>query len=147
MRLKISTKVRQHHIKVKNGFTKDLFLSLNPPFPPVKLLKFDGCKQGDQVVLELNFILFKQKWVSDIVYDLTDDQIFEFIDVGVRLPFFLKEWKHHHIVKKVNDKESEIIDDITFKSPLGILDFILYPVLYVQFLYRKPIYKKLFKAK
>lgn len=147
MRLKISTKVEQGYLQVKEGFTEDLFKALNPPFPPVKLEKFDGCKKGDQVVLELNFILFKQRWVSDIIDHKTDDQKFEFIDEGVALPFFLKSWRHHHLVIKNGDNTSQIVDDITFKSPFILFDLLLYPALYFQFLYRKPVYKRLFKNK
>ncbi len=147
MHLKISTVVESNHLKVKEGFDEELFLKLNPPFPPVKLTKFDGCIKGGQVILELNFILFKQRWVSDITYDHTDEKIFEFIDEGVELPFFLKEWKHHHIVNRIDSKKSQIVDDINFKAPFWIMSLLLYPALYLQFLYRKPIYKKLFKNK
>ncbi|MEM7107374.1 MAG: hypothetical protein AAF519_04040 [Bacteroidota bacterium] len=147
MRLTITTQVLASHLDVKEGFTEDLFLSLNPPFPPVRLIRFDGCSKGDQVQLELNFILFKQRWHSDITYDLTNEHTFQFIDIGVKLPFFLKQWSHHHIVNKVDDKRSEIIDDITFSSPFRLMDFILFPALYLQFLYRKPIYKKIFNKR
>lgn len=144
MHLSISTKVRAYYLQVKEGFTQDLFLKLNPPFPPVKLLRFDGCKKGNQVILELNFILFKQKWESDITMDNTDDKVFEFVDVGVRLPFFLKSWNHHHIVRHISENECEIVDDIHFNTPFILLDYLMYPALYLQFLYRKPIYRKIF---
>ncbi len=144
MRIQIKTKVGATLEKVKKGFTKDLFLSLNPPFPPVKLKQFDGCKTGDKVVLELNFLLFKQKWISDIIDDHQDKDSWHFIDVGVELPFFLKKWKHHHGVKKASSG-SVIIDDITFSTGMIITDVLMYPLLYGQFLYRKPIYKKIFR--
>lgn len=144
MRLKITTKVNQSYLEVKDGFTKELFLSLNPPFPPVKLLRFDGCSTGDIVSLELNFIFFKQRWESAITFDRTNDTTFEFIDEGRRLPFFLSTWKHHHLVRKTSNQHSEIIDDITFSSSIWLIDLLLYPALYLQFLYRKPVYKRIF---
>ncbi len=146
MHLKLKTKVNQDFLSVKEGFNEKLFLSLNPPFPPVQLKEFGGCRKGDKVHLELNFIFFKQDWISEITFDNTSDSIFEFVDEGTKLPFFLKYWKHHHIVKKTKKNQSFIIDDINFKSPFIIMDFLLYPVLWLQFAYRKPIYKKLFKA-
>lgn len=146
MHLKLKTKVEQDFLTVKNGFNEKLFLSLNPPFPPVKLKKFEGCEKGDKVHLELNFIFFKQDWISEITFDNTSDKIFEFIDVGTQLPFFLKYWKHHHRVEKIGGNKSSIIDDIKFKSPFILLDFLLYPVLWLQFVYRKPIYKRVFKS-
>lgn len=146
MHLKLKTKVKQNYLSVKNGFDEKLFLSLNPPFPPVKLKEFGGCVKGDKVHLELNFIFFKQDWISDITFDNTTDTVFEFIDEGTQLPFFLKYWKHHHIVERVDANSSYIIDDIQFKSPYKLMDFLLYPVLWLQFAYRKPIYKKLFNT-
>ncbi len=143
MRICIKTQVEQDYQTVFAGFTRDLFLKLNPPFPPVKLLQFGGCKKGDQVELELNFIFFKQRWLSDITEDkMTKEEIY-FIDEGVKLPFFLKTWRHkHRLVRQEN--QTIIIDDIQFTTPFLLMNYLLYPVLYLQFLYRKPIYRKLF---
>lgn len=49
MQFKIITKVHQDYLSVMEGFTEELFLQLNPPFPPVKLKRFDGCNKGDIV--------------------------------------------------------------------------------------------------
>ncbi|MEQ9147306.1 MAG: hypothetical protein RLP13_03440 [Cytophagales bacterium] len=88
MKLYIKTTVKQPILKVWEGFDESLFVKLAPPFPSVKLLQFDGSKKGDRVGLELNFLLFRQKWVSDIIdHNENEDQIF-FIDKGVILPFF-----------------------------------------------------------
>jgi ligand-binding SRPBCC domain-containing protein len=146
MHLKIKTVVKQNYLKVKTGFTKELFLSLNPPFPPVVLKEFGGCEKSDIVHLRLNFILFKQDWISEITYDRTDAKVFEFIDEGKKLPFFLKSWKHHHLVNNIDGERSEIVDDIHFKTPFMLMDYLMYPVLWLQFAYRKPIYRKLFST-
>ena len=145
MKLRIETKVRASLKEVKSGFTKDLFLRLNPPFPPVKLIEFGGCEKGDKVVLELNFILFKQHWISDITEDQQAEKRWYFVDIGSKLPFFLKSWRHHHEVQS-NQTGSVIIDDITFTTGTLITDLIMYLPLYGQFLYRKPIYKSIFKS-
>jgi ligand-binding SRPBCC domain-containing protein len=146
MHLQLKTRVAQNFLDVKSGFNEELFLSLNPPFPPVKLKEFGGCKKGDKVHLELNFIFFKQDWISDITFDSTSESSFEFIDEGTKLPFFLKYWRHHHIVEKFSEEQSVIIDDIQFNSPFVLMDFLLYPVLWLQFVYRKPIYRRIFKS-
>lgn len=146
MRLKIKTQVNASLKEVKDGFTQELFLTLNPPFPPVKLLQFDGCKAGDQVALELNFILFKQRWISDIITDEHVDGRWYFIDEGIKLPFFISKWRHHHEVKQMPSGGSVIIDDIYFTTGVVISDLIMYPLLYGQFLYRKPIYKRVFSG-
>lgn len=144
MHLKIKTAVASSLEEVKQGFNQELFLKLNPPFPPVRLVKFDGCKAGDEVSLELNFLLFKQLWVSDIVEDKHEQEQWYFVDEGRKLPFFLKSWKHIHRVE-VSGDGAIIIDDISFSTGTIFTDWLMYPALYFQFLYRKPIYKKVFR--
>jgi ligand-binding SRPBCC domain-containing protein len=130
---------------VYRGFDEKLFVRLAPPFPLLKLLRFDGCNTGDLVHVQLDFLLFKQQWHAQIIDNQTHaDKIF-FIDQGTKLPFFLKYWRHtHHITPGTLPYTTIIIDDITYNTPLKILDFLMFPVLYAQFLYRKPIYKKIF---
>jgi ligand-binding SRPBCC domain-containing protein len=144
MKIIIETPVEQDYLQVKAGFDQTLFSKLSPPFPPVKLLRFDGSMKGDIVTLELNFIFFKQKWTSKITDDQTDDKEFYFIDEGIALPFFLKSWEHKHRIIK-EGKGSIIRDEITYQGPFAMMTLLLYPALYLQFLYRKPIYKKIFK--
>ncbi len=146
MRIKLSTTVNRPYLEVKAAFTEDLFMSLNPPFPPVKLLRFDGCTTNDVVSLELNFIFFKQQWVSLITEDLTDSQQFMFVDEGTKLPFFLRQWRHRHQIVKAGN-QCVIVDDIQYKAPNWLLGALLYPALFLQFLYRKPIYKRLLGKK
>ncbi|UZD21503.1 hypothetical protein PBT90_18470 [Algoriphagus halophytocola] len=140
MKISISTPVNQDYLTVKKGFNSDLFEKLNPPFPPVKLLLFDGSEVGDMVSLELDFLLFKQTWTSEITESEVSASEYYFVDVGVQLPFFLQTWRHKHRILNLGD-ESIIRDEIEFTSPIS---WLLYPVLYLQFLYRKPIYKKIF---
>lgn len=143
MKINLSTQVNQDYLSVKNGFDETLFTKLSPPFPPVKLARFDGSEIGDVVSLELNFLLFKQNWTSEISESQTTESECYFVDIGTKLPFFLKEWRHkHRIVKEGNN--SIIRDEIEFSAPFGLATLLLYPAIYLQFLYRKPIYKKIF---
>ncbi|MFT6865757.1 MAG: ligand-binding SRPBCC domain-containing protein [Cyclobacteriaceae bacterium] len=144
MHLMITTKVEMDMDRVRDGFTKELFLALNPPFPKVDLLEFGGCRKGDKVSIMLKFPFFSQIWISEIYDDLSSNKAWYFADRGVKLPFFLSKWDHSHIVRRVKDG-SEIVDDITFSSGMILFDILLYPVLLGQFIYRKPIYKKWFK--
>lgn len=147
MRLKLTTRVDNDHYSIKELFTSDLFLALNPPFPPVRLLRFDGCKKDDQVALRLNFIFFKQDWKSLITEDHTTDSEFLFVDEGLRLPFMFTYWRHRHLIRAVGDQKSEIVDDIEFKTPGWLPALLLKPALWLQFAYRKPIYRKLLNRK
>jgi ligand-binding SRPBCC domain-containing protein len=144
MKISIQTTVEQDYLHVKAGFTESLFKKLAPPFPPVKVLRFDGCNTGDVVSLELNFLLFKQKWISLITDDQTTEKEFYFIDEGTTLPFFLGKWKHKHRI--ISSKSGAIIrDEIDFEGPFSWVTPLLYPVLWLQFWYRKPIYRAIFK--
>lgn len=146
MHIKISTEVNAAFHRVSTGFNEELFRALNPPFPPVKLERFDGSKTGDIVSLELSFVFFKQKWVSEIVEDNAYDDFAYFIDVGRQLPFFLRYWRHKHVIKRTERERSLIIDDIEFKTGTWITDLVMYPLLMSQFLYRKPIYRRFFRS-
>lgn len=144
MNLKISTKVNQSLPEVWEGFNLALFSKLAPPFPPVKVKEFGGCMKGDKVHLELNFLLFKQDWISNIIDQKQTESEIYFIDEGTKLPFFLRYWHHRHSMIK-NGEGTIIIDDINFKTPSTLTDYLFFPLMYLQFLYRKPIYRKVFE--
>ncbi|MEB2776583.1 hypothetical protein SYJ56_14765 [Algoriphagus sp. D3-2-R+10] len=143
MKINISTKVNQDYMSVKDGFDETLFTKLSPPFPPVKLVRFDGSEIGDLVLLELNFLLFKQQWNSEISESETSPSEYYFTDIGIVLPFFLKKWRHKHRIINLGN-HSEIMDEIEFSAPFVLATLFLYPLIYLQFLYRKPFYKKIF---
>lgn len=143
MKINLSTPVNQDYLSVKNGFDESLFTKLSPPFPPVKLARFDGSEVGDLVSLELNFLLFKQNWTSEISESSTTEAEYYFVDIGTKLPFFLKKWRHKHRIIKHGD-QAIIRDEVEFSAPFGLATLLLYPAIYLQFLYRKPIYKKIF---
>lgn len=144
MNIKISTKVNQSLPKVWEGFNLALFSKLAPPFPPVKVKAFGGCLKGDKVHLELDFLLFKQDWISDIIDQKRTESEIYFIDEGTKLPFFLSYWRHRHGMVK-DGEGTIIIDDITFQTPTILTDYLFFPLMYLQFMYRKPIYRKVFE--
>ena len=148
MHLIISTPVKQSLPVVWSGFDRTLFDKLSPPFPPVHVVRFDGCLKGDVVHLQLDFFLFKQDWISLIVDQQQTEQEIFFVDEGTRLPFFLQYWQHRHRLVRIKSadviEQTLIIDDITFKTPFWLMDYLIYPVLWLQFAYRKPIYRKMF---
>lgn len=145
MKINIETAVDQSVSDVWNQFDDKLLLKLSPPFPPVRLISF-GQKIGEKVTFELNFFIKRQLWVSKITESYYSVQESYFIDEGVTLPFFLKYWKHKHRIVKTEPSGSKIIDEIEFRTPSILTDYIFYPILYLQFLYRKPIYQRIFKT-
>ncbi len=58
---------------VLNGFTKDFFLKLAPPFPRLTLLRFDGSEKGNEIHLELNMFVMKKKWISLVTENGSSD--------------------------------------------------------------------------
>ncbi len=143
MKIIIETPVRESVQEVFDKFNGDLFTALAPPFPPVNLERYDGEQVGDIVSMKLNFILFKQTWTSLITANEQSENYRFFVDEGTELPFFLSAWRHKHLIEK-RDGVTHIVDDIYFKTPFILTDYLMYPLLYLQFLYRKPIYKKIF---
>lgn len=146
MTINLRTLVDQPVATVWLGFNRDLFIRLSPPFPPVRLLRFDGCQTGDVVSLELNFLLFKQVWTSHIIDQQTTPDETYFIDQGTQLPFFLRTWRHKHRLIRENER-TLIADEIQFQTPSRLVDYLIYPVMWAQFAYRKPIYRQLFSHK
>lgn len=148
MRLTLTTSVAQCYQTVFAGFDANLFLRLAPPLVRVRLLRFDGCRVGDVVELELKPLgMPAQRWISRITESVeTADEIY-FVDEseGTELPFFLRTWRHKHRICR--DGEScKIIDEITYRAPTG-LNWVLYPILWLQFAWRKPIYRRTFALK
>lgn len=137
MKLILRIKVKAHYQQVAAGFTEQLFLALAPPFPPMKLLRFDGCKTNDIVHIRLMGII---NWVSKITEHGENKQEIWFVDEGTELPFFLQSWKHkHRIIAEQNS--TLIVEDISYTTPFILFDYLLYPLLWLQFAYRIPIYK------
>jgi len=147
LKIRIKTLVNAPLQQVWKGFDRDLFLKLSPPFPKVELLKFDGCLKGDKVHLKLLIPFFPQYWFAEIIENSQTKHEIYFIDKGTRLPFFLSKWHHRHALVKADDANTYIIDDIDFATGTLLADFLFYPILYLQFLYRVPIYKRYFGGK
>ncbi|MBD2754303.1 SRPBCC family protein [Spirosoma validum] len=148
MRLCLKTRVDQSLPAVWAGFDQDLFERLSPPFPPVQVIRFDGCRRDDVVHIRLNFFLFRQDWISQIVDQKTEENEIYFVDQGTKLPFFLTYWHHRHRLLRVPadgvSGQTLLVDDVTFRTPFLLTDYLFYPVLWLQFAYRKPIYRRWF---
>ena len=127
------------------GFTRALFVALAPPFPRLRVLRFDGCRTGDQVEIELNTLVARLPWTSLIVDDghLPDGTLF-FVDEGQRLPPPLRYWRHRHLIQPGPGGSSIIVDALEYRTASPLLDALLYPAMWAQFAWRKPIYRRWF---
>lgn len=143
MNIRISTKVRADAKSVINRFDVYLFKALKPPLAGMKIERFDGCKKGDKVHVEINTLGWRQKWKALITDNGEDENEIYFVDEGLQLPKPLKKWHHKHEIRKFIDS-SIIIDNIMFSSGNILIDLMLYPLLFIQFYYRKRVYKSYF---
>lgn len=144
MNLRITTKVEQDFRTVFSKFDLKLFKKLKPPLVSFNIARFDGCKTGDEVVLDVGIFWLKQHWHAVIVEDFENEEMIYFTDTGRILPKPLTYWKHKHIIEKCVDS-SKIIDDICYETGNKLIDFMLFPFILLQFFYRKPIYKSYFR--
>jgi ligand-binding SRPBCC domain-containing protein len=141
-RTPVATSMQQ----VKLGFNRDLFEALSPPWVKVHLQRFDGCKVSHEVHLEIQNLWMRQKWVSVITAEESNERVWSFTDEGRLLPWPLTFWKHIHRVEILDDNSSLIIDDITFGCRSRVLEVLIFPFLWGTFAVRPRIYKKIFKG-
>lgn len=145
MHVTLRTAVAQPPAQVMAGFTRDLFVALAPPFPRLRVLRFDGCRTGDRVEIELSTLVARLPWTSLIVDDgqLPDGTRF-FVDEGQRLPPPLRYWRHRHLIQPGPSGGSIIVDALEYRTASPLLDALLYPAMWAQFAWRKPIYRRWF---
>ena len=125
------------------AFDQELFMALAPKLAKIKLEKFTGSETGDKV--HIRFLSpIKTEWKSDIIDHGVDNKRAYFVDKGTTLPFPLGFWEHHHIIEKIDENNSLIVDDIRFKGKNFLLTLLLYPGIIAGFLPRKKIYKQYF---
>ncbi len=145
MHLTLRTAVAQAPAQVMAGFTRELFLALAPPFPKLTLRRYDGNQAGDLVEIELNAGLKTLAWTSRITANGVEaDGTHYFIDEGQALPPPLRYWRHRHLVRPGPAGGSTIVDDLEYRTRFGWLDALLWPAMWAQFAWRKPIYQRWF---
>lgn len=111
----------------------------------MEIVAFTGSQKGDTV--HIRFVSpIQADWVSKITEHGSNEKEAWFVDEGVQLPFPLGYWKHRHLVRKLTDDTSCIIDDITFRGTNRFLSLLLYPAIYLGFYPRKKIYRRYFGA-
>lgn len=145
MNIQLKTKVDGNYKTVMKQFDRKLFEALKPKNAKMEIVEFTGSKKGDLV--HLRFLSpIKAEWISKIIEDGEDEKQSYFIDQGVKLPFPLRFWRHKHIVEKIDENSSYIIDDMTFEGPNFLFSWMLYPAIYIGFYPRAKVYKEYFKA-
>ncbi len=112
----------------------------------LEVLRFDGCHKGNEVHLQIGLGPLKQRWVSLITQDHTNENEMQFIDEGKVLPPPLSFWRHTHRVVKTGNESCEIFDEVEFNCNNKILEKSLYPLLKFQFSLRTAAYQRYFPS-
>ncbi|MFC6222061.1 hypothetical protein ACFP2F_02320 [Hymenobacter artigasi] len=146
MHVTLRTSVSQPPAVVMAGFTRELFVALAPPFPRLRLLRFDGCHTGDRVEIELDTLVKRLSWTSLIVDDgVQPDGTHFFVDEGQVLPPPLRFWRHRHLIQPGPRGGSVIVDALEYRTASRLLDALIYPAMWAQFAWRRPIYRRWFR--
>lgn len=144
MLLHLQTAVQQDYLSVFHAFDEQLFRKLAPPYPRLKLLRFDGSAPGDVVEVELQTGIRSFRWTSLITEREITDKAAWFVDEGQEVPPPLRKWHHKHLVMQ-HGGGAIIHDIIEYSTGHKALDAVLYPFMLAAFGMRKPVYKKMFQ--
>lgn len=141
MKKHVKTIVNCPVVTVIEHFNQNLFLSLKPPNSELNIKEFNMEEIGGKINLEIKTPLGMQNWLGEISYLRKSDYFFEFTDIGLKLPFPLKQWSHTHTIEPLDKFRTIIKDRIVFKST-----FILSPLVWMgislMFWLRKPQYRR-----
>ncbi len=146
MRFQILTRVKGDHREVFRQFDQNLLLQLNPPGVRLQILDFqEPDVPGGRIKLRVTILgSIRQDWENEFSqYELSDREC-HFVDEGVLMPFPIRKWRHDHRILADGPGRAIINDDITFKTGFFLMDWMMFPILWLQFRYRRPIYRRKF---
>jgi ligand-binding SRPBCC domain-containing protein len=144
MRIRMTTTVAAPAPEVFAGMDEALLRQLSPPYPRARVLRFEGSRPGHQVHIRLGFGLFSTLWHSCITHETQGPPVWQFVDEGTRLPFFLSRWRHAHRVHALPGGGSAIEDDAEFGTPWWLPAPLVWLGLWGYFAYRRPRYRRRF---
>ena len=106
---------------------------------PVKIENWRGIDDGKTASFSFWFFGWRRISVIHERYILKRNFLY-FVDVGQVLPFGLKSWEHHHIVKN-SGNGSVIIDKVILDQNLVVKKYFIYPIMLFPIVIRKVTYK------
>ena len=110
-------KVTLKDVKISDviqSFHDRKFVDFLTALQPVKILNWDGIESGKVASFSFWFFGWKIMKVVHEGYE-SEDKYLYFIDKGLKLPFGLDNWNHHHIVE-VKDDNVIISDRVRMHS-------------------------------
>ena len=126
-------------IDVIRCFHKYKFVEFLTSGQPVKIKSWIGIDDGKEASFCFWFFGWKKITVLHENYTVSRNSLY-FVDKGLELPFGLKKWEHHHIIKRTK-KGSLIIDKIYLDDSIGLKKYFIYPIMLFPVVIRKITYK------
>ena len=124
---------------VIQSFHDKKFVNFLTALQPVKILNWDGIESGKVASFSFWFFGWRIMKVVHEGYE-AEDTYLHFIDKGLKLPFGLDNWNHHHIVE-VKDDNVIISDRVRMHSESRAKLFFIFPIMIFPVLIRKVTYK------
>lgn len=145
MRLLLTTLVREPDFRrVMAAFDENLFRALAPPFPRLRVVRFDGCRPGDLVQVEMSWLVVRQAWTSHITEAGENEHEAWFVDEAQPAPWPFRQWRHRHLVGMASGGGTSITEDLTYATASPLFDWLVRPAVWALLAYRKPIYRRWF---
>lgn len=145
MNIHLVTEVAGTVPEVFARFDQQLLAELTPPGVQLTFVEVeDPTHIGAIIHIRVKLLgIFRQEWRNYVSELSVQPHESYFTDEGQSLPRVLKSWRHRHIVRQKGN-HVEIVDDIRYEGAFGLLGWAMYPFLWAQFAYRKPVYRKIF---
>lgn len=145
MKFALESKIKGVDFKeVYRVFDFKLLKALSPPFMKPEAIVYDGNKKGDRLIFKLKNPLFTSDWIGYVSEEEHNENEIYFVDCGKSMPFGLKTWEHKHRLIRTH-YGTLIRDEVQFVGNNSLITFFLVPLVWLQFLYRKPMYGPIIK--
>ena len=135
-----------NYSEVKSAFHDFKFLKYLTKFQPVKIISWNGIKNGETAHFRFWMLGWRNLTVYHKNYKEAEREL-SFTDYAKSpIPFGISTWVHHHSAVK-NSKGVYIEDTFEFNHRSTIAKYLLYPILITPIASRKIFYKLYFKNK
>ena len=126
-------------LNIIKSFHSHRFIKFLTNGQPVRIDSWNGIENGKFASFSFWFFGWKKILVEHKNYHATKDSLY-FVDVGIKLPFGLNSWEHHHIIKPYKD-DTIIIDKIILFKSGRFKKYLIYPIMLFPVVIRKITYK------
>ena len=147
MKFVVESKIRDVNIQdVYSVFDFRLLAALSPPMMKPEAKLYEGNKHGDQLHFLIRTPIGRFPWKGKVTEENISENEIYFVDEGIEMAFGMRAWKHKHRLIKTNEG-TLIRDEVFFDTKNPVLKYVLLPGVWMQFLYRKPLYEKIVKKR